>query len=123
MMSKEIRVSPIGRIEQVIDIQTTASDDWHAALVLHGELDAASAPRLRAELERHLDEGRRVIRIDVGGVTFIDSTAIGELVAASKRCRRDFGSLILTNVPPSVQKIVKITGLDAVLLIDTAGGA
>jgi anti-sigma B factor antagonist len=109
------------RIETLTPVVTTACDEWRAAVALFGEVDIARAAELRTELERHLDEGRRVIRVDVGGVVFIDSTAIGALIDASERCRREHGSLILTNVPPRVQRIVKIAGLETVLLIDTAG--
>jgi anti-sigma B factor antagonist len=109
------------RVEKMTPVETTAFDEWRAAVALHGELDIANAAELRAELNRHLDAGRRVIRVDAQGVEFMDSTAIGELIAASERCRLEHGSLILTNVPPRVQRLVTIAGLDRVLLIDTAG--
>lgn len=102
-------------------IEATGSDEWRAAIALRGDLDVAAAPALRAELERHLRDGRRVFRIDVAAVTFIDSVALGELIFASVRCMGDGGSLILTNVPPGVRRVVEITGLESMLLIDTAG--
>lgn len=101
-------------------VETTDNDDRRAAITVRGELDAAIAPALRAELARHLDAGCRVLRIDVSAVTFIDSTVLGEFIFASERCFRDRGSLILTNVPPKVRRIVEIAGLEALLLIDTA---
>jgi anti-sigma B factor antagonist len=109
------------RVEKMTPVETTAFDEWRAAVALHGELDIANAAELRAELNRHLDAGRRVIRVDAQGVEFMDSTAIGELIAASERCRLEHGSLILTNVPARVLRLVSIAGLDRVLLIDTAG--
>jgi anti-sigma B factor antagonist len=106
---------------RVTHVETTASDEWRAAIALHGELDVANAHDLRAELAEHLDAGRRVIRIDAAGVEFMDSTALGELVIASERCVAEHGSLILTNVPPRVRRLLDVSGLDRVLLIDTAG--
>jgi anti-anti-sigma factor len=76
---------------------------------------------LHTELQRHLDAGRRRIRIDAGYVTFIDSAVIQELVEASERCHAERGSLILTNVPTQILRVVKDAGLEAMLLIDTAG--
>ena len=101
-------------------IETTASDDWHATVALHGEIDVATAPALRAELQRHIDAGRCFIRIDAGGVTFLDSMAMSALVNEAERCGTAHGALILTKVPPCVRHIIHIAGLDTVLLIDTA---
>jgi anti-sigma B factor antagonist len=101
-------------------VETTASDQWRAAVALHGEIDIAVAPALRRELERHLDAGRRVIRVDAAGVTFIDSIAIGTLATMSQRCAGMHASLILTNVSTRARQIIQLTGLETVLLIDTA---
>jgi len=109
------------RVVRMTHVETTACDEWRAAIALHGELDVANAAELRAELNRHLDAHRRVIRVDAADVEFMDSTAVGELIAASERCAGDQGSLILTNVPPRVRRLLSISGLDRVLLVDTAG--
>jgi anti-sigma B factor antagonist len=102
-------------------VQTTAHDEWRAAIALRGELDIANADHLRAELLEHLAAGRRVIRVDVGAVEFMDSTALGELVSATDRCIAEQRSLILTNVPPRLRRLIELARLDQVLLIDTAG--
>jgi anti-anti-sigma factor len=101
-------------------IETTAADDWRVSLELHGEFDAANTDELKAVLDEHLAVGRRVLRIDFRGVTFMDSTAIGAIVHTHARCTDDHGSLILTGVGPRIARLFEITGLDHVLLIDSA---
>jgi anti-anti-sigma factor len=101
-------------------IRTTSCDDWRAAIELRGELDLARAPELRSELQHHRAAGRRIIRIDTGRLSFIDSTIINELLTASAWCRREHGALILTNMPPQIRRIITLIGLDNILLIDTA---
>src|SRR5919197_2416563 len=101
-------------------VQTTAQDDWRAAIALCGDLDIANAQDLRAELNEHLDAGRRVIRVDVAALDFMDSTALGELVTASERCTAEQGSLILTNEPARMRRLIDLAGLEHVLLVDTA---
>ena len=108
------------RISRMTSVQTTAQDDWRAAIALRGELDVANADDLRIELTAHLDAGRRVIRVDVGGLEFMDSTALGALVTASRRCTAEQGSLILTNAPPRMRRLIDLAGLEHVLLVDTA---
>ena len=99
-------------------VRTGTCDEWRAVVAVHGELDLNNADDVRAELNRHLDAGRRVLRIDVAGVTFLDSTALGALLEAAERCRQGRGLLILTNVPPRVARLIKIAGLEQLLLID-----
>jgi anti-sigma B factor antagonist len=120
-LAAESTVVLTDRVVTVTSVRTTASDEWRAALALNGELDVANAHELRAELNRHLDAGRRVIRVDASRVEFVDSTAISELTYATERCRAEHGSLILTNVPHCMRRLITVAGLDHVLLVDTAG--
>jgi anti-anti-sigma factor len=121
MTTSESTVVFSDRVVRMIPVQTIYNDEWRAAIVLCGEFDVANAEVLRAELDHHLNEGRPVIRVDVGGVEFMDSTAVGELVTASERCRAEHGSLILTGVPPRLRRLLGVAGLDNVLLVDNAG--
>lgn len=102
-------------------VQTTACDEWRAAIAVRGELDIANADHLRAVLAEHFAAGRRVIRVDVGAVEFMDSTALGVLVVATEQCTAAQGSLILSNVPSRLRRLIELSGLDHALLIDTAG--
>jgi anti-anti-sigma factor len=61
-----------------------------------------------------------VIRVDVSRVEFMDSTAVGALVAASSRCSDLHGSLILTGVRRPIRRLLSVAGLDQILLVDTA---
>jgi anti-sigma B factor antagonist len=119
-MTAESTVVFTDRVVRMTPVQTVATDEWRAAVLLRGEFDVANAAQISAELTRHLDEGRRVIRVDVHGVEFMDSTAIGALVTASERCRAEQGSLILTGVPRRLRRLLAVAGLDDVLLVDNA---
>jgi|SRR5581483_891996 len=121
MAAAESTVIYTDHVARLTPVRTVAFDDWRAAIALHGELDVANADDLRAELVAHLDAGRRVLRVDASGVDFIDSTAVGVLVAIDQRCRQEHGSLILTGVRRPLARLLAIAGLDQVLLVDTAG--
>jgi anti-sigma B factor antagonist len=110
------------RVERVTRVRTIATDEWRAAIALHGEFDIANAHELRDELAEHIDAGRRVIRVDLQRVSFMDSTAIGELIDATHRCNAEHGSLILTNISAGLYRVLSRTGFVKRLLIDTAGG-
>ena len=120
MTTVESTVVYTDHVETITCVRTVACDDWRAAIELCGEFDMSNAAELRAELDEHLAHGRRVLRVDASAVSFMDSTAIGVLVAATQRCRAEHGSLILTGVPARMQRLLTIAGLDQLLLVDTA---
>lgn len=76
-----------------------------------GEIDLATAPSLRERLEACIDRGPEVVVVDLLGVTFMDSTALGVLVGALKRCRQAGGSMRIVVADPRVLKVFEITGL------------
>ena len=83
-----------------------------------GELDAFTAPELRSELHRLLEDpstGRLVV--DLTAVTFLDSSALGALVGALRRLRERHGELYVVQPRPTVLRIFEVTGLDSVFTL------
>jgi anti-sigma B factor antagonist len=76
-----------------------------------GEIDLATAPSLRQRLEATIDQGSDVVVVDLLGVTFMDSTALGVLVGALKRCRQAGGAMRIVLSDARVLKVFEITGL------------
>jgi len=77
-----------------------------------GELDLHTAPRLDDELSGLSERRAPKIIVDLADVPFIDSTALGVLVAAAKRSRTDGGLLILVTNDPRTLRVFEVTGLD-----------
>ena len=86
-------------------------------VAVSGEIDVATAPQLRECLHRVIAEGGSTIVLDILGVTFLDSTALGVLVGALKRCRELGGDLHVVVADPRIVKIFEITGLTSVFTI------
>ncbi len=91
------------------------STDGRTVVHVRGELDAYTAARLRDSLDGLISAGARQIVVDLADVSFMGASGLGVLVGAGKRLRRDDGKLLLRSAPPSVQKMIEITGLDATL--------
>ena len=79
-----------------------------------GEIDLATAPLLREGLERAEAAAPGGLVIDLRGVSFIDSTGIGELVGCHRRCRAAERSLAFVVPDGTIRKILSVTGMDAV---------
>lgn len=82
-----------------------------------GEIDVATAPPLRDRLQALTAAGRSTVVVDLLGVSFLDSTALGVLVGALKRCRESGGDLPLVITEPRILKVFEITGLTDVFSI------
>jgi anti-sigma B factor antagonist len=91
----------------------------HAQVVtVTGEVDLHTAPALRASLERAVaaaSPDRPDVVVDLTGVSFLDSTGLGEIVGAHKALQAAQGRLHLVAGNDRVRRLVAITGLDGVL--------
>lgn len=93
-------------------------------VAVSGEIDVATAPQLRECLHQVIARGDATVVLDLLGVTFLDSTALGVLVGALKRCRELGGELHIVVADPRIMKIFEITGLTSVFTIaDTVRAA
>ena len=93
----------------------------HAApvVVVRGEIDVATSPQLRNELNALVARGAQHITIEFGDVSFVDSSGLGVLVGTYKRLREEgSGSIRIVGAQPSVRKVFEITGLESALLQD-----
>ena len=81
-----------------------------ALITLAGEIDLESAPLVRASLERCLRDGIRIIDVDLTPVTFCDCSGLNAFLYAAQRTREAGGSLRLHNPPPSLARILELTG-------------
>jgi anti-sigma B factor antagonist len=84
---------------------------------LSGEVDLYTAPRFKDDLIGLINEGARDVVVDLAGVSFIDSTALGVIISGVKRLHEVDGRLFIVAATRPVVKILAITGLDRVLAI------
>ena len=96
-----------------LDIQTK-KDSSQCELILKGEIDVYTAPKLKAELVEIIESGCANIVVDLEGVTFIDSSGLGVLVSALRRAREREGAVRFVCTRENILKIFRITGLDKV---------
>jgi anti-sigma B factor antagonist len=86
-------------------------------IAITGEIDVATAPQLRESLHGVIAQGHATVVLDLLGVTFLDSTALGVLVGGLKRCRELDGELHIVVTDARIRKIFEITGLNKVFPI------
>jgi anti-sigma B factor antagonist len=82
-----------------------------------GDLDAASAERLREAVTDTLVAGDLDVMVDLAEVEFIDSTGLGALVGGRRRALALNGSFALVCADDHLLQVFRVTGLDKVLAI------
>ena len=66
---------------------------------------------LRTTIRRLLGEGKNKILLNLGGVGYIDSSGIGELVSSFTAVNKEDGTLKLLNLTQKIQDLLAITKL------------
>lgn len=101
---------------QVFEIRQDPPSDSALTVRLYGEFDLAGCDEFEEALGRLDLTAVRELVIDLGGVTFIDSSAIRALL--STRAHADRNGLALSVALPrtdgQVRKVLALTGLDGV---------
>lgn len=79
-------------------------------LVAEGELDLASAPGLKWSMLEAVRTGCQELVLDLSKVDFMDSTALGVLVAVGRGLEGH--RIALVGLQPDVRRLLAITGLE-----------
>ncbi|MDS1270014.1 STAS domain-containing protein [Lipingzhangella sp. LS1_29] len=90
------------------------TEDDTEIVVVEGEIDVYTAPRLRELLINLVSNGNFHLVVDMEKVEFLDSTGLGVLVGGLKRVRAHDGTLDLVCTQERILKIFRITGLTKV---------
>ena len=69
---------------------------------------------MRDLIKGQLSQGKKSLVIDLGGVSFMDSTGLGELVAAYTTAKHQEATLKLANLTKKIKDLLAITQLAAV---------
>jgi anti-sigma B factor antagonist len=99
-----------------IDVQTDAPI---SVITLVGEIDVATCHDVRSLGVLSVQAaGITEVIIDMTGVTFIDSTGLGALIAVRNAARAADVTLRLRGITAGAAKLLKITGLDSVFEVE-----
>jgi anti-sigma B factor antagonist len=97
--------------EPKLAIEVAPGSDPGPILKPSGEVDIQTSPLLAEKLRSVLDQGFSSVVVDLGAVTFLDSTGLSVLVTGLKHCRAAGGEFRLLDPQPNVRRVLEITGL------------
>ncbi|MCC8015463.1 MAG: STAS domain-containing protein [Eubacterium sp.] len=92
---------------------------WEVSL--EGEIDIFNSDDVKSGLLALLAEKEQNVIIDCKNLSYIDSTGLSALVAMLKKVKAYSGDVTLKNLLPNVYKVIKITNLDKLFIIEGDG--
>ena len=96
---------------------TTREADGRTVVVVGGEIDVYTAPKLRDKITELVNAGQHHLLVDLEAVEFLDSTGLGVLVGGLKKVRAQDGSMALICSQERLLKIFRLSGLAKVFAI------
>ena len=84
-------------------------------VALSGRLDVRAAADIRLELAEAVDSGDGERVLDLAELEAVDATGLGVLVGAHRRAQRAGRTLVLSDVPDPVSRLLLVTRLDKIL--------
>jgi anti-anti-sigma factor len=119
-------------VQNNFQIETRSNGDA-TLIAVGGELDLASSPALREELERAHDAGAGLVILDLRELVFMDSTGLSVLVKAHQRAAESGRRFAVVRGGKQVERLLTLTGVaerltvvdqpDELLDAGSAGGA
>lgn len=95
------------------------SDDRGPLIRVGGEIDMDSSPDLKRKILAGL-RGANLLRADLSGVTYIDSSGVAVLIQGLKDAQQQKAGFILVNPSKSVREVLELAMLDQVFSIEDA---
>lgn len=95
-------------------IDKSLHDDY-AVLTLKGEFETFYCPALMQEVDSLVERGINHLVLDMRLVKFINSTALGAVIKAHKRCRAEGGDLVIAQPSPFVRDVINKVGIDKLI--------
>jgi anti-sigma B factor antagonist len=96
----------------------TIGESGDGPVPVAGELDAYTAPTLEGFLEERIGRGEGAVRLDLAGVTFMDSSGVRVIVNADNMLRSSGKELVILDPSPVVSRLFELTSLDDRLTIE-----
>lgn len=94
------------------------ADQGEVTVVVAGQLDLSSTPRLDQLLNDLAVDGAPDVSLDLTQVTFCDVQGVRALLKATETMRARGRRLVLRHTPASLRRLIGLLGLDSRLLLD-----
>lgn len=93
----------------LLEVETAPS---HTIVRATGYLDVSTSPRLREKLVEVAAAGPKILLVDLGGIEFLDSSALGVILHGWKLLNSQGSTLAVVSPEARITKIFEITAIN-----------
>jgi len=93
------------------------TENYTVVKVNSDRLDTNNSPKLKADFVGIYHKGEKNIILDLSGCNYCDSSGLRSVLVAKRLCEDAIGTFILCGLQPEVERMVKISMFDSILLI------
>lgn len=93
-------------------------DGARTLVVLSGEIDSYTAPRMNEAFAELDDVAGRHVVLDLADVGFVDSAGLSAIVLCMGSVRRGGGAVSVRSMSPQLLKLFEITGISRMFPVD-----
>jgi anti-sigma B factor antagonist len=111
-----------GRHDAPIQLNWQLSAEGHAVITVRGELDVATVDRVVRYVSDVIDRHNGPVTADLRGVAFCDACGLSALIRIAAYAERVGRRLELIRPSQALTRIMRITGVDHLLLAPTHVG-
>lgn len=97
-------------------IERADAPDGAVVLALSGEIDMATASEFRTAVAGALQERPRLLVLDLGAATFMDSSMLKELLRANADARAAECTVVLAGAQPAIRRLLELTKTSALFV-------
>ncbi|MCD8006271.1 MAG: STAS domain-containing protein [Oscillospiraceae bacterium] len=104
-------------------VYTEYDGEYTLIAKITGEIDHHSAKWLRADIDTAINDYKPLLlKLDFSGVTFMDSSGVGLVMGRNLGMKEIGGRVELSNMPPYIEKVMSIAGMDKLTGTDFSKG-
>ena len=112
-----------GYVDQTLRVERRLQNEV-VIFDLEGNLDSHNTMIIKDHVGAAVDDGNKLILVNLSGVNYVDSAGLASLVGAIKAAREKNARVFLAGMSESVKSVVEMTRLNRVLSIfDTVESA
>jgi anti-anti-sigma factor len=106
----------VGNIREDVGLTVRVEKDGEALVIRPvGELDLSTTQTLDTKLRRTIHDATSEVILDLGGLSFIDSSGLRLLVIASAHSQANGDRLRMLRGSAPVERVIQLSGLDGSL--------
>jgi anti-anti-sigma factor len=82
-----------------------------AVLALRGEVDLTTAPELAVHIDRAIEQGHRIVVLDLAALEFMDSSGLDVIESSAQRLAQSGGALWIRSPSAMLRRLLTLVGL------------